>query len=191
MMVHEADGVGDAIRQVMEPGETVLAAAKAMASWLPKWMLVAVFVPYTAWTILVARYLPGLHVIGRVLILIVSNAIVGGALSVYSDDEDRRRPVYVAVTQRQLICLRLEKAGAAGPVLFSAMLPFVHMECVHRPLRRWSYVRYRGPGVREHGLRLYCPRNQRDEMTALLRALQCAGGQVNGLPVGGSPGMLS
>ena len=186
MTVDGIDRAGRAIRQVTEPGEAVLAATKATASWLPTWMLL-VFVPYTIWGITVAYYLPGLNVVERVIILIISSAIVGGSLSVYSDDQDRRRPVYLAVTQRQLICLRLGKGGEPGSLVFSAMLPFVQMECVHRPLRRWSYVRYRGPGVRSHGLRLYSPRNHDDEMATLLRALQSAGGQVNGRLLGVSP----
>lgn len=178
-----ADDVERAIRYVMEPGENVIAATNAMASWLPKWLLAAFVVLSSIWAITVLSLTSRLNLVVAMLLAWIPIAIAYVWLRDYSHNEGPRRPaVYLAVTEQQLICLALKKGGQPGSLMFNAPLLAVQINCVHRPLPGWSYIRYRGPGVRSQGLRLFPPRNQRDDMTKVLRALQSAGVQVNGQP---------
>jgi hypothetical protein len=185
MTVNEADAVDSALREVMQPGENVLAATKAMASWLPKWILAAFVVLGSIWGIMVSS-LTRLNNVEYALLLYIPITIAYAWLTNYSHNEGPRRPVvYLAVTEQQLICMALKKGGQPGSLMFNAPLLAVQIKCVHRPLPGWSYVRYRGPGVRSQGLRLFPPRNQLDDVTKVLRALQSAGVQVDGQPARG------
>jgi hypothetical protein len=82
--------------------------------------------------------------------------------------------------KQRLICLKLTKRGQPGPLVFTAALSTVQIRCLRRPLSGWSYARYLGPGASSNGVWLYAPHNQRDDMTRVLRALQSAGGRVDG-----------
>lgn len=178
------DTAGDALRraigEVMQPDEKVVAATKAMASWLPKWVLAAFVVLGSTWGIAVSS-LTSLNNVEYALFLFIPITVAYVWLRDYSHNEGPRRPVvYLAVTDQQLICLALKKAGQPGSLIFNAPLLAVQIKWLHRPLPGWSYVRYRGPGVRSQGLRLFPLRHQRDDMTKVLRSLQSAGAQVDG-----------
>jgi hypothetical protein len=188
-----ADEVGRAIREVMEPGENVLAAtkAKAMASWWPILLFLILPVLGFFWAITVLGSTTSLNIVIAMALVWVPIGIAYQWLIGYSSRAERR-PVYLAVTEQQLICLKLKKSGQAGSLMFNAPLLTVQIRCVRRPLQGWSYVRYRGlsmnlrwsdvryPGVSSHGLWLYSPRSQRNDMTKVLQELQSAGARVDG-----------
>lgn len=66
-----------------------------------------------------------------------------------------RRPVFIAVTERQLICYRLSRIGSEPiRLLFCAPLITLSMTSVGRGALRWRSVRYSGPGAEGSSLRL-------------------------------------
>lgn len=189
-----ADEVGRAIREVMEPGENVLAAtkAKAMGSWRP--ILLYLVLPVLAffWAITVLGSTTSLNIVVALVLVWVPIGIAYMWLTNYWSNQGPRRPVYLAVTEQQLICLTLTKGGQPGSLMFNTPLSTVQIRCLRRPLQGWSYLRYRGPSpglrwssdrypdVSSHGLWLYSSRNQRNDMTKVLRASQSAGARVDG-----------
>jgi hypothetical protein len=155
-----------------------------LASWLPKWILAAFVVLSAGWAIAVISVTSSLNFIEAMLLALGPVGVAYVWLRDYYRDEQgaRRLVVYLAMTDQQLICLALKKDGQPGRVVFNAPLLAVQIKYVHRPLPSWSFVQYRGPGVTSAALRLFSVRDQRDEMTNLLRALQSAGIKIDGLP---------
>ena len=93
-----------------------------------------------------------------------------------------RRPVFVAVTQRQLICYRLSRMNnAPDRLLFCAPLPSTRMTYLGRSAPRWRSIRYDGPGAESRGLRLNVAGRWRQDLDEVLAALQAQGGSVEGV----------
>ena len=94
----------------------------------------------------------------------------------------RRRPVFVAVTQRQFICYRMSRLGNEPlRLLFSAPLAAVRMTDRGGGMPNWKAVRYTGPGADGRDLRLNVSRRWRGDLNELLAALQ-VGAAVDGTP---------
>jgi hypothetical protein len=152
----------------MEPGDRIIAGTWAMTGPAP-WLdmlglvpLVFMFVESTAGVPLdpfqpLASFLP--------LVLLIW-----------------RRPVFVAVTQRQLICYRQSRMNNA-PVrlLFCAPLVSTRVTYLGRLWPHWASVRYDGPGAEGRGLRLMVAGRWRRDLDEVLAALQLQGGIVAGL----------
>jgi hypothetical protein len=96
------------------------------------------------------------------------------------------RPVFVAVTQRQLICYRLSRmAGRPVRLLFSAPLAAVRVTPGRRMpvwMGGWRSIRYDGPGAEGRGLRLAVGWPQRRQLDEVLAALRDRGASVTGAP---------
>lgn len=82
-----------------------------------------------------------------------------------------RRPVFVAVTQRQLICYRLSRNNNA-PVrlLFCAPPSSTRVTYLGRLWPTWRSVRYDGPVAEGQGLRLMVGRRWRRDLDEVLGA---------------------
>ena len=162
--------VGPALYQVMEPGDQIIAGTLAMSGigpWLEMLFILLVIAlevaGITAGTNL-APFWPGL----APLLLVVRLAT--------------RRPVFVAVTQRQLICYRMSWNYEPVRLSFCAPLPTVRVTSLRRPAPRWRSVRYDGPGAERGSLRLNVFGGWRPDLDEVLVALQAAGARVTGLP---------
>jgi hypothetical protein len=96
------------------------------------------------------------------------------------------RPVFVAVTQRQLICYRLSRiTGRPVRLLFSAPLAAVRVTPGHRiPVWTgcWRSIRYEGPGAEGRNLQLTVGWGQRRQLDEVLAAMCARGASVAGLP---------
>ena len=96
-----------------------------------------------------------------------------------------RRPVFVAVTRRQLICYRLSwMNNAPVRLLFCAPLPSTRVTYLGGAMPRWRSIRYDGPGAEGRSLRLNVVGRWRQDLDEVLAALQAQGGRVEGLPPG-------
>jgi hypothetical protein len=96
------------------------------------------------------------------------------------------RPVFVAVTQRQLICYRLSgMTGRPVRLLFSAPLAAVRVTPGHRMpvwVTCWRSIRYAGPGAEGRNLQLTVGWSQRRQLDEVLAALHARGASVAGFP---------
>lgn len=160
--------VGPALYQVMEPGDLIIAG-----------------------TLAVTGPTPWLEALGAVPIVVAVAGITTGvtlepfwqfcnlALLVLAFT---RRPVFVAVTQRQLICYRLSRMNNA-PVrlLFCAPLVSTRVTYLGRSWPRWRSFRYDGPGAEGRSLRLNVVGRWRQDLDEVLTAVQTQGGGVEGL----------
>lgn len=135
--------VGPALRAVLEPGDQIV--AETWATTGPG---------------------PWLDVVGAILVMasefagfkIGTAALWGGftAICVPLTMMIMRRPVFVAVTERELICYRLSR-GTNDPdrLWFRAPLLTVRVTSLGPVVfSRWRSIRYDGPGVDGRGLRL-------------------------------------
>jgi hypothetical protein len=163
--------VGPALYQVMEPGDQIIAGTLAMSGIGP-W-LEMLFLPLA------------------ILILALSLAVFSdGATPVWSGMAAlltlvrlaTRRPVFVAVTQRQLICYRMSWNYEPVRLSFCAPLPTVRVTSLRRPAPRWRTVRYDGPGADKGSLRLNVFGGWRPDLDEVLAALQAAGARVTVSP---------
>ena len=162
--------VGPALYRVMEPGDRILAGTWAVAGPAP-WLDMLIAVPALAF----------------VLTGITTGATVGPVGELVNLAPlvllFWRRPVFVAVTQRQLICYRLSRMNNA-PVrlLFCAPLLSTRVTYLGRSWPRWRSIRYDGPGAEGRSLRLNVSGRWRQDLDEVLAALQAQGGRVEGLP---------
>jgi hypothetical protein len=160
--------VGPALYRVMEPGDQVIAGTWAMTGPTP-WLDMLTVLPCvfavaaitTDVTLEPFRELVNLAPLALLL---------------------WRRPVFVAVTQRQVICYRLSRMNNA-PVrlLFCAPLLSTRVTYLGRSWPRWRSVRYDGPGAEGRSLRLNVAGRWRQDLDEVLAALQAQGGRVEGL----------
>lgn len=172
--------VGPALYQVMEPGDQIMAGTLAITG------------PSTAWDLL--PVLPGLA---------GSAAGAAGLFSSFSFPDVAaaglgvvpyllalplqfwRRPVFVAVTQRQLICYRMSRLGnEPSRLLFCAPLAGVRMTSLSGGMPPWRSVRYSGPGADGRSLRFNVRGRWREDLNEVLTTLQAGGAAVDGLPLG-------
>jgi hypothetical protein len=170
--------VGPALYQAMEPGDQIIAGTFAMSGYSPSWDALAA-VPTIAGGVagllgLFSNYAasPGSSVLG-----------VGLGAFIMSSVQLQRRQVFMAVTQRQLICYRLTRVGYEPTrLLFGVPLASVRMSSLGNSALRWRSVRYSGPGAGDRGLRLNVHGRWRKDLDEVLAALQAGGAAVEGTP---------
>ena len=171
--------VGPALNQVMEPGDQIIAGALVITGPSAAWdlfpALCAVVCGVLGSAGLFSSFSPPPIVAG----LGVATVLLPLPLQL------RRRPLFVAVTQRQLICYRMSKLGTEpSGMLFCAPLAAVRMTRPGGRMPHWTSVRYTGPGVSGQGLRLNTSRRWRKDLSDVLAALQTGGAAVDGQPPG-------
>jgi hypothetical protein len=162
--------VGPALYSVMEPGDQIVAGTWAAAGIGP-WLDVVAAMLVVAFALVGVKLGDGptWATFGVILLPLLR---VG-----------TRRPVFVAVTQRQLICYRLSRVtNSPGRLLFCAALPAVRVTSLRRTVPGWRSIRYDGPGAGERGLRLNVPGSWRQDLDEVLPALNALGASVSGLP---------
>jgi hypothetical protein len=169
--------VGPALYQAMEPGDQIIAGALAMSGYSPAWDVLA-SVPSVAGGAVSSVGLfstagsPGLALVG-----------LGVSPFILVPLQIGRRPLFVAVTQRQFICYRLSRVGSEPTrLLFCAPLASVRMTSLGSWAPRWRSVRYSGPGAGDRGLRLNVHARWRKDLDEVLAALQASGAAVEGTP---------
>jgi hypothetical protein len=161
--------IGPALYKVMEPGDRVIAGTWAVAGPGP-WLDLLGCVPFFAFgTVgLVTGASPD------PFWLMTPWAILLGLLF-------WRKPVFIAVTERQLICYRLSRT-ANKPLRpwFCAPLLTVRVTFLNCSLSRWTSIRYDGPGVEGRGLRLNLTPSWGRDLDEVLAALHDRGASVAG-----------
>src|ERR1022692_743440 len=168
--------IGPALYSVMEPGDDVVAGVLAETGPGPRFDLLAGLAS-VGLAIVSLYYLsgPGLNRVAGLDLSAVSfiGWLVTALISV------ARKPVYIAVSQRSLICYRVSRLDHA-PVrlLFRAPPGSVRITGSGPGLLR-SSVRYSGPGAGEHGLRLTTRRPWRGDLDEVLTTLVLAGAAVD------------
>jgi hypothetical protein len=165
--------VGPALYRVMKPGDQIVAGTSAMAGPAP-WLDMIVAVPYVAFSFASIGANPNFAVycVGA-----------GGTWLWSMAMQFRRRPVFVAVTQRQLICYRLSRmASEPTRLMFCAPLAAVRMTSAGARAPRWRSIRYSGPGAESRGLRFNVLGRWRQDLDEVLTALRAGGAGVEGLP---------
>jgi hypothetical protein len=169
--------VGPALYQAMEPGDEIIAGTWAMSGCSPAWDVLA-SVPsvvggaVSSVSLFSTAGSPGLALIGLGLSPFILVPLQIG-----------RRPLFVAVTQRQFICYRLSRFGNEPTrLLFCAPLASVRITSLESWAPRWRSVRYTGPGAGDRGLRLNVHGRWRKDLDEVLAALQAGGAAVEGIP---------
>jgi hypothetical protein len=168
--------VGPALYQAMEPGDQIIAGTWAMSGCSPAWDVLA-GAPGVASGVAGAVALFSSYAASPI------PALVGLGLSplILVPLQHWRRPVFIAVTQRQFICYRLSKVGNEPiRLLFCAPLTAVRMTSLGCGAPRWTSVRYSGPGAGDRGLRLNVQARWRKDLDAVLAALHASGAAVEG-----------
>jgi hypothetical protein len=162
--------VGPALYQVMEPGEEIMAGLLAIEG-LPPLLDLIVALPLVTFSL--ASIDTGRSGFG------VGVGLLGSLLTLAT--QFLRRPVFMAVTQRQLICYRLSRFGSE-PVrlLFCAPLTAVRLTGGGHGILRWKSVRYSGPGAEGRPWRLNVYGNWREDLGEVMPALQVGGAAVEG-----------
>jgi hypothetical protein len=162
--------VGPALGKVIEPGDQIVAGTWAMAGpglWLDMLGILPFFAAGVAG--ITAGASPGVWGFLSALLSLIS--VFG------------RRPVFVAVTERQLICYRLSRmTNDPDRLLFRAPLLAVRVTCPGGSGPRRTSIRYDGPGAGERGLRLSVTGSWRRDLDEVLAALHARGASVAGLP---------
>jgi hypothetical protein len=155
--------VGPALYRVMEPGDQIIAGTWARTGPTP-WLEMLVAVP----SVFAVAGITTSATLGPFGDLLLVNLAALALLIM-------RRPVFVAVTQRQLICYRLSRMNNA-PVrlLFCAPLLSTRVTYLGRSAPRWRSVRYDGPGAESRSLRLNVAGRWRQDLDEVLAALQRA-----------------
>ena len=180
--------VGPALYRVMEPGDQIVAGTWAMAGPAPAWDALGAL-PAIAAGVIGALVLFG-NLSGP-----WSSSAVGvdlGAISFFLFPlQFLRKPVFIAVTQRQLICYRLAMMGNDPTrLLFCAPLTAVRVTRAGRGAFRWRAVRYSGPGAEGRSLRLNVRGRWREDLDQVLAALQVGGAGVESVPDRSPPPLL-
>ena len=179
--------VGPALYKVMEPGDQIIAGTWAMAGPTP-WLDTLVAVPFIAFS--VAGFTTGAS---PSPLWGVTPSLVPLVLLVW------RRPVFVAVTERQLICYRLSRmTNEPVRLMFCAPLLAVRVTSLGRSGPRSTSIRYDGPGAEKRSLRLNVIGRWRQDLDEVLAALHARGASVAGplhrpvpagtMPLGGTTG---
>jgi hypothetical protein len=162
--------VGPALDKVIEPGDQIIAGTWAMTGPGP-WLDMLLMLPFLAFGVtgITTGASPG---VWGSLPTLLSLILVF-----------RRRPVFVAVTEHQLICYRLSRmTNDPDRLLFRAPLLAVRVTCPGRSWPRQTSIRYDGPGAEERGLRLNVTGSWRRDLDEVLAALHTRGASVAGLP---------
>lgn len=162
--------VGPALGKVMEPGDQIVAGTWAVAGPGP-WLDMLATVPFLAFGAfgITTGASPGAWGFLPALLSVVLPF--------------RRRPVFVAVTERQFICYRLSwMTNDPVRMLFRAPLLAVRVTGQGRRWPQQTSIRYDGPGAEERGLRLNVTGRWRRDLDEVLAALHARGASVAGPP---------
>jgi hypothetical protein len=163
--------VGPALYGVMEPGDQIIAGTLAVtgpAPWLDMLGSVLPLVSASVGLTTGSTPAPIWDLASGLLFTLFMLVIMF-----------RRRPVFVAVTQRQLICYRLSRTNNEPQrLLFCAPLPAVRMTSLGRSVLRWRSIRYDGPGAEGRSLRLNVQGRWREDLDQVLAALHAQGASV-------------
>jgi len=163
--------VGPALHGVMEPGERIIAGACAMTGW--RWRELCVAIGLSGWAALTVPVLGHLSPLGSLLLGVMPILLV----PFYVLDTTRRR-VFIAITDRQLICVSVRRL-LAGRVRFHAPIGSFHIRrAVSR--RRYRSLTYVGPGAPVSGLRVTATGRSRRDMNDVVSTLQAAGVLIDG-----------
>jgi hypothetical protein len=172
--------VGPALYQAMEPGDQIIAGTLAISGSAPAWDALAAL-PALAGGIAGGVNLFS-NVSGPAFGADASISVIFGTFLMLLF-QLRRGPVFLAVTQRQLICYRLARMdNEPTRLLFCAPLAAVRMTSLRRRMPFWRSVRYSGPGTGDRSLRFNVQGNWRKDLDEVLAALQAGGAAVEGAP---------
>lgn len=180
--------VGPALYQVMAPGEQILAGAYGVTGLRRPWSLVStaiVLMSNPVFDPAVDRFTSMHSLAGFVLTMCPAIALALEAAY-------RRRRVFLAVTDRQLICIRMSSLGTDKPIV---RVPREMVVMRGGPGGRWtSSVTYLGPRVSGgrtrvsgRGTRVGVAGAWRQDLDDLVGILQAAGIPVDGYIPGGLP----
>jgi hypothetical protein len=165
--------VGPALYQVMEPGEQILAGTFGWTGHWGGWDSIGAAAGLAFGTAGVPLHL--FDVPAGMLLAAFPSLLL-----------NRRRYVFLAVTDRQLICLQTYRSGWPHKVLFRTARETVQMR--GGPRRRlWRSVRYLGLDTKTQDLRLSAGGAWRQDLDDLVGILQAAGIPVDGYIPGGLP----
>jgi hypothetical protein len=175
--------VGPALHEAMEPGDQIIAGALAMTGPSPSWELLLALPALAggvAGAVGLFSSLSPPQLLGPVLVFVPF--LLAWPL------QFRRKPVFVAVTQRQFICYGMSRFGhEPSRLLFSAPLAAARVTNLGGRMPNWGAVRYSGPGADGRGLRLNVSGRWRRDLNEVLAALQDGGAAVDGMPMGRPP----
>ena len=169
--------VGPALYEAMESGDQVMAGALAMTGPSPAWEMLLTL-PALAGGVagaanLFGNFNPPQLLLGPVLVFVPF--LFAWPLQL------RRKPVFVAVTQRQFICYGMSRFGREpSRLLFSAPLAAVRVTNLGGRMPNWGAVRYSGPGVDGRSLRFNVSGRWRRDLDEVLATLQVGGAAVDG-----------
>ena len=171
--------VGPALHEAMEPGDQIMAGALAMTGPSPVWELLLTLPALAAGVAgaanLFGNFNPPQLLLGPVLVFVPF--LIAWPLQL------RRKPVFVAVTQRQFISYGMSRFGhEPSRLLFSAPLAAVRVTNLGGRMPNWGAVRYSGPGVDGRSLRFNVSGRWRRDLNEVLAALQVGGAAVDGRP---------
>jgi hypothetical protein len=168
--------IGPALYRAMKPGDQIVAGMRVQAGLTPQLDLM-ICLPCAAFTAIA-----GIVGIGAGFATGLAAWFVPLVL------QFGRRPVFIAVTSRELICYRVSRLDSEpGRLMFRAPLTAVRMTSSGRGALRWRSVRYSGPGAGQRPLRLHAAGRWREDLDQVLTALQAGGARVEG-PLALSPG---
>ena len=161
--------VGPALDKVMEPGDQIIAGTWAMAG-PGRWLDLLAVVPFFAFSEVAFTTGASPSPLWGVTPSLVPLVLLAW-----------RRPVFVAVTERQLICYRLSRmTNEPVRLTFGAPLLAVRMTSLGRSVARSTSIRYDGPGAEGRSLRLTVTGRWRQDLDEVLAALHARGASVAG-----------
>jgi hypothetical protein len=163
----------------MEPGDQIMAGALAMTGPSPVWELLLTLPALAAGVAgaanLFGNFNPPQLLLGPVLVFVPF--LIAWPLQL------RRKPVFVAVTQRQFICYGMSRFGREpSRLLSSAPLAAVRVTNLGGRMPNWGAVRYSSPGIGGRSLRFNVSGRWRRDLNEVLAALQVGGAAVDGRP---------
>jgi hypothetical protein len=163
--------VGPALRAVLEPGDQIVAETWAITGPGP-WLDVAGAVIVMALEF--AGFKFGAGAFWGSLTLVCAPLAL----------QLMRRSVFVAVTERELICYRLSRmTNDPDRLWFRAPLLTVRVTSLEPVVfSRWRSIRYDGPGADGRGLRLNVYGRWRRDLDDVLAVLHTQGASMAGLP---------
>jgi hypothetical protein len=160
--------VGPTLYQVMEPGERILAGACGWTGRRRTWRSPGEALVFALGLVIDAPF----HLLGRgpLLVSIPLGIVLYGAPVLSAAMRGRNRQVFLAVTDRQLICVANSRTRGVQQ-LFHSPLAMVRMRgASHGP--RVRSVIYLGPGAKDRGTRITVTgvwRRDLDDIVAILR----------------------
>jgi hypothetical protein len=175
--------VGPALHAVLAPGEQILAGTFGSTGRWQRQERLAVAAVYLAAWICGIEVSPSGHPSATLLVPVITapliTSLADAALSA------RHRKVFLALTNRRLICVRMP-FGRMARVRFRVPRELARVLGGPRG-RRASSVTYFGPGAKARGLRITVAGAWRHDLDDLVAGLQAAGVPVDGYLPGGRP----